>query len=169
MKKYLALSLIAVSLFSCKSAKDQFQFEKIAFSSSMCFGFCPSYQMEINNDRSVRMHGDSVFGKRFENANIDRSKTGYFTGTVADTTYNKLLKELRTIGLDTVKFGGPDCCDGSIKTIVVYYNGKRKFLKAMFPPEHAHALIATLQDIYSTTPFVPTTQKFEIERDSIRK
>lgn len=169
MKKYIALSLIAVSLFSCKSAKDNFQFEKIAFSSSMCFGFCPSYQMEIKNDRSIRLHGDSIFGKRFENANIDRSKMGYFTGTVADTSYAKLMTELRKIGLDTVKFDGPDCCDGSVKTLIVYYNGKRKYLKAMFPPEHAHALIATLQNIYATSPFVPASQKFEIERDSIQK
>ncbi|HMI06068.1 MAG TPA: hypothetical protein VK528_00875, partial [Flavobacterium sp.] len=62
---------------------------------------------------------------------------------------------------------GPDCCDGPVKTIIIYYNGKRKYLHAMFPPDHALPLIATLNGIYSTSKFVKSAQPFEIERDSI--
>lgn len=167
MKKLILLLLIAL-LVSCKSAQNNgFKFEKIAFHSSMCFGFCPSYHMEVRSDKTVLLQGDSIRMKRM--ANVDNSKVGYFTGKVDDALYEKMIRELQTIGLDTVKFNGPMCCDGSVKTLIVYYNGKRKYLRAMFPPDYAHDLMSTMSDIYSKSQFTPTDQKFVIEFDSIRR
>lgn len=166
MKKILAICVI-LCMLSCKSAKDGFQFEKIAYHTSACFGHCPSYHMEITSNKAIRLKGDSISGRRM--GNPDNTRAGYFKGIAPDSTYNKLLKELRTIGLDTVKFDGPNCCDGSVQTLIIYYNGKRKYLQAMFPPDHALPLLATLRDIYSTAKFERTAQKFEIEYDSIPK
>lgn len=168
MKKILPI-LFIILLASCKSAKEtgNFKFEKITYHTSACFGFCPSYHMEVRSDKTVLLKGDSIRGKRVPNN--DNTRVGNFTGTVSDALFDKMIKDLREIGLDTVKFGGPKCCDGATKTIIVYYNGKRRYLQAMFPPDHAHALIATMSDIYSTGKFKPTTEKLEIEFDSIPK
>jgi len=165
MKKIIAFTFLALALVSCKSAQDGFQFEKISYHSGPCFGACPSYHMEIRADKTLRLKGDSLYNKRM--GNRDLSKVGYFTGKVADSSYNKLIAQLRSVGLDTLKFRGPNCCDAPMKTIIVYYNGKRKYLHAMFPPEHAHGLISVLNDIYSKSRFEPTSQRFDIEKDSV--
>jgi hypothetical protein len=161
----IVLLLIVLTLFSCKPAHDGFGFEKIMYHSGPCFGVCPSYHMEIRNDQSVRLKGDSIYNKRM--GNRDYSRAGYFTGKVADSSYRKLIAELRKIGLDTLDFGQQNCCDAPMKTIIVYYNGKRRYLRAMFPPDHAHGLVSALNDIYSKNKFEPTQQRFEIEYDSV--
>jgi len=165
MKKIILFTVFAVALSACKSAKDNFQFEKISYHSGPCFGSCPSYHMEVSNDKTIRLIGDSLYNKRM--GNRDMSRVGYFTGTVEDSTFNKLVNELRNAGLDTLKFRGPNCCDAPIKTLIVRYNGKRKYLHAMFPPDHARRLIAVLNDIYAHSRFKPTSQRFEIEKDSV--
>ena len=165
MKNCIALCLLALTLGACRSAKESFAFEKIAFHSGPCFGVCPSYHLEIRNDRSVLLKGDSLYGKRGNHQDLDR--VGYFKGRIADTSYVRLLEDLRAIGLDTVQFKGPDCCDAPMKTLIVYYNGKRKYLRAMFPPDHARALLSTLTGIYKNTRFDRVGERFEIEFDSI--
>lgn len=163
MKKIVPILFLA--LLSCKSAKEDFRFEKIMYHSGPCFGFCPSYHMQIDNNKTVLLKGDSTYNKR--RGGGDDSRAGYFIGKVADTSYQKLVAELSKIGLDTLKFRGPNCCDAAMKTIIVYYNGKRRYLHAMFPPDHAHGLISTLNGIYSRNKFEPTQQRFEIEHDSL--
>lgn len=169
LMKRISILVFIILLASCKPAQetDTFKFDKIMFHTSACFGTCPSYHMEVRKDRTVLLQGDSLRFKRMPN--IDNSRVGNFTGTVNETLYNKMLKDLREIGLDTVKFGGPDCCDGAMKTIIVYYNGKRKYLRAMFPPNHANELIGTMHRIYSEGHFERTDQNIKVEYDSIPK
>jgi hypothetical protein len=93
----------------------------------------------------------------------DSSKMGYFTGRVADTTFNKLKLAITTLGIDTVKFRPITCCDGALKTIIVYYDGKRKFLRSMFPPKTANNLIGLLQGICEQDNLQRTSSKFNIE------
>ena len=165
MKKITTSFLFLTLLFSCKPKQDYFQFEKIVYHTSACFGRCPVVHLEITKDKTARLHGEAVYSKT--GGTIDASRTGYFTGVVADTAFHKLMTELRKIGLDTVKFGGPNCCDGATKTIIVYYNGKRKYLRAMFPPDHAFPMLSALNDIYSTGRFEKAEETFELEYDSI--
>jgi len=81
------------------------------------------------------------------------------------TTFAILDKELRTIGLDRLEFDGTSCCDGSLITIIVYYEGKRKFLQSMFLQDKANKLIAILYDICEKSTLIRTTQIFDIEND----
>lgn len=164
MKKNFFITFFVLLLVSCKSTQG-LQFEKLTYHTSACFGRCPTYHMEIGNDKKIRLHSETSYGNGSMQSNP--AKEGYFIGTVNDTNYNKLLSELRKVGLDTIKFGGPKCCDGPVKTIIVYYNGKRKYMHAMFPPEHANGLISTLNDIYATSKFERTDLKFEVEKDSV--
>jgi hypothetical protein len=166
MKKTILPLLLLILVCGCKSAQIDFRFEKIIYHTSACFGFCPVVHLEVTADRQALLHAEKMYVKT--GSGIDLSRTGYFKGTVSDSSYNKLITELRNIGLDTLKFNGPDCCDGATKTIIVYYNGKRKYLKAMFPPNHALPLIAALNDLYSTGKFERAAAEFELERDSIR-
>lgn len=167
--RFPTLFLLLLLVAGCKSAATQnFSFERLSFHSGMCFGFCPSYHIEIQSDKSARLVGDSL-SFRGKQPNASQQRIGRFTATLPDSTYNKMVRQLAEIGLDTLKFDGPMCCDGSVKTLIVYYNGKRKYLKAMFPPDHAHDLIQTLMGVYSKTNWKPTREFFEIEQDSAPK
>ena len=163
-KAFLLLLVAAASLRDCGHPDTKLKLEQIVFHTSPCFGACPTYHLEVNSDKTLRLHAERVYRKdKGFSLDPDSARTGYFAGTVADSTYNKLVHELETIGLDTVKIGGPQCCDGSLKTIIVYYNGQRKFFKTMFPPDEARSLIAILYQIAETSRLQRASAPFEIE------
>jgi hypothetical protein len=164
MKTIFLLTMVLTALGNCNQANKKIKLEKIIFHTSECFGACPTYHLQVDGDKSLKLYAERVYRKdKGFSREQDTARTGYFTGSVSDTTFNKLLQELETVGLDTLEFEGPNCCDGSLKTIIVYYNGKRKFLKAMFPPEKAHPLIAVLYEICGNSKLQRTQKKFEIE------
>ena len=155
--------LIIVTLlgFSCKRP-NPIKLEKIIFHTSFCFGTCPTYHLQIDSNKQVKLFAEEVYqGKSLFLR--DSTKMGYFIGEIPDTTFIKLAEELQSIGIDTLKFDGVNCCDGSVKTIIVYYNGKRKYLKSMFPPKIAENLIDRLNNICRNYNFKRTTEKFKIE------
>lgn len=163
MKKLLLISIAILTLFSCIQTDNTFKLEKIIFHTSVCFGACPVYHLQVDKDKNIKLYAEKNFQKDTFNV-IDTARTGYFTGTVSDTSFNKLITQLQTIGLDTLEFDGATCCDGSLKTIIIYYDGKRKYLKSMFPPEKAKPLIATLYEICQTPNLRKTEEKFDIEQ-----
>jgi hypothetical protein len=177
--KILIISLLILILFGCskqketsnKIAKDtivntakdtikylgkSFKLEKIIFHTSGCYGTCPTYHLQIDSNRKVKLFAETVYieGSNFREHEIDKDKIGYFSGSISNTTYNKLIKQLQICNIDTLTFGGPDCCDLPIKTIIVYYNGKRRYLSAMFPPESAYDLISLLDNICENTKLI---------------
>lgn len=160
-----------LALSTCEHSKN-IKFEKFIFHTSMCFGTCPVYHLEVNNEKELKLHAEHVFPKTYDFQSLlepDTAKTGYFRGLVNDTTFNKLMSELNTIGLDTLNFNNINCCDGSLITIIVYYNGKRKFLQSMFPPDNAYKLISTLYEICEANSNKKTNEKFVIEGEKESK
>ena len=139
-------------------------FEKIIFHTTGCFGFCPTYHLEVKNTKDFKFFAEKVYktdtGRPFTD---DSVKMGYFKGVVTDSLFSHLDQELKTIGLDTLDFDGPDCCDGSTTTLIVYYKGKRKELRAMFPPQEANKLISILKDICEKSTLIPSSEEFVIE------
>ena len=144
---------------------DKIKFEKIIFHNSMCFGTCPIYHLEVDQNKTFKLYAERVYKDptNFNSQKIDSTKTGYFVGKLDDATYYKLITELNSIGLDTLHFEGPNCCDVSIKTLIIYYNGKRKYLKSMFPPQKATNLISILYEICSSEKRQRTSKQFTIE------
>jgi len=144
--------------------KQQVSFEKIIFHTTACNGACAVYHLQVEADKTLKLFAESVYKteKGFPSGQ-DTTKTGYFTGAVNDTSFVLLNKELDSIGLDSLEFNDAQCCDGSIITIIVYYNGKRKFLRSMFPPAKARKLIAILYDISCKSNLTRTANKFDIE------
>ena len=142
-----------------------FKFEKIIFHTSTCLGLCPAYHLQINNDKQFKLFAETVFvedSKPGEHK-IDTNKIGYFTGTVSNSNYKKLIKQLQNCNLDTLTFEDVTCCDAPLITIIVYYNGKRKYLKSMFPPDITEDLIATLNNICENSELHRSQFKFTIE------
>ncbi|MEO5645645.1 MAG: DUF6438 domain-containing protein [Bacteroidia bacterium] len=169
MKNYLFLCI--TFLFGCattnkpptpEATTTPAPFEKIIFHTSQCFGTCPVYQMEVDGNKNMKLYAEKIFN-RGDGLETDSSKTGYFKGTANDSAFNKLVHEIQTIGIDTLDFGDAHCCDGSLITIIVYRNGKRKFMESMFPPERTGDLIAALYEICEKSKLTKTEEKFTIE------
>lgn len=168
MNKILLILLLSLLFSNCgESYKYKTEptsaFEKIIFHTSECFGTCPTYHLEIDSDKRVKLYAEKVYkdkiGRSYE---IDSTKVGYFTGFAKDSIFLALNKETKSIGLENIEFDGVSCCDGSLKTIIVYYDGKKKILQSMFPPEEANNLIKILYEICDKSELERTT-KFTIE------
>ena len=137
-------------------------FEKIIFHTSYCFGTCSTYHLEITSNRKTKLHAEQVYKKR--SSETDKDKIGYFKGQINEKKYAKLINSLQTCNLNTLEFDGQLCCDGSVITIIVYFNRQRKYLKSMFPPVLANNLIEALYDICSEHELQRTDEKFVIEK-----
>ncbi|WP_443092815.1 DUF6438 domain-containing protein [Chryseolinea sp. T2] len=157
---------LSILIFDGCRRYEKVKLDKIIFHTSRCFGSCPAYHSQIDSNRTLLLHSEYVDNTPDINTDLnnpDTSRIGYFTGQVSDRQYKELVNELEDIGLDDLQFDGMDCCDASTKTIIVYYNGKRKFLKSMFPPREADKLISLLRSICESTNTQRTDKMFQIE------
>jgi hypothetical protein len=137
-------------------------FDKIIFHTTECFGTCSVYHLEVDNSKKARLHAQVVYRPR-SGYQTDSASQGYFEGQLGDTTFEKLIKAIQTCNIKTLKMNNELCCDGSISTIIVYFNGQRKYFKTMFPPVIANELIKVLYEICETESLKKTTEKLEIE------
>lgn len=72
--------------------KNQIDPIKIGFSSTGCFGTCPSMKLEIDNKRNVKFFG----------GNFSEIEGGY-KGRIPANMYDQILKQLRSIPLESLK------------------------------------------------------------------
>jgi len=143
MKKYLLITLFG--LFTC-IGKTQI-FEKITFQTSYCFGTCPVYRLELRADKTFKLHAETVFLENTQTRELDSSKMGYFVGKVDPKTYAKFLTAFQQSDMCNLMFDGVKCCDGSLITLIVNYDGTQKELVSMFPPKQADVLLDVLYEI----------------------
>ena len=138
------------------------KFEKIIFHTKECYGTCPVYNFQVDKKKQVKLNAQVIYNDT-SSYQTDTASQGYFTGQLSDRTFEKLIKAIKTCNLRTLKMKNNLCCDAPIKTIIIYFNGQRKYFKTMFPPIIAHELIATLYDIYIEGNLKKTSEKFKIE------
>lgn len=163
MRNILILSIF-LPFFSIAQVGKGVKLGKIIFHTTECYGFCPVYHLEIDSNKNAKLFSEIAYKSGEKRSHIkDSSKIGYFQGRIADTTFKKLVNEIQTIGIDSLTFDGANCCDAPIKTIIIYYNNKRKYLQSMFPPNKARRLVSLLYEICSVNTFRPIHDKFEIE------
>jgi hypothetical protein len=143
-------------------ADTSIHFEKIIFHTTSCFGSCSTYHLQVDNQKKIKLYAERVHreGSSFF---LDSTKMGRYTGDLNDADYSKLIKELRTCNLRTLGFNDIECCDGSVITIIVYFNGQRKYLKSMVPPIIANDLISWLYHICSYETLKKTDSYFTVE------
>ncbi|GGG32218.1 DUF6438 domain-containing protein [Bizionia arctica] len=141
-----------------------FKFEKLIFHSSSCFGTCPIVDLEISSNRKLKLTGDYYV----ENSKRkDKERSGSYIGELTEEEYNKLIDLIIKSRITTYKDTDKNanfCCDGSIKTFVVYHNGIRKYYKAMISPPLLDELISFLQTIDQKSILTKTTDEFEFEK-----
>jgi len=136
-------------------------FEKIIYHTTRCFGSCPIIGMGIDSNRNVYLEGE--FYEDGMGFWIDSIKSGQFVGKLNDTLYNELIDILQTSNLKTLTFPEIYCCDAPVTTLIIYYNGQRKYLKSMFPPTLADKLIEFLYFVHEKADLTRTNEKRKIE------
>lgn len=144
---------------------EDINFEKIIFHTTHCYGSCPIYHLEIKQDGTTRLHKELVYKK---NQNVrhqgDSINIGYYSGKISTELLIDLEHYLKTSNLENLEFDGQLCCDGSIITIIITYNGKTKYLKDMFPPRIASNLINHLYHICEESNLQKVDLAFELEK-----
>ena len=148
MKKYLLISLLC---FFAQLGKTQI-FEKITFQTSYCFGTCPVYHLELKADKSFKLHTEIVFLENSQTRELDSAKMGYFIGKLDKKMYEKFILEFQRSDMCNLTFNGVKCCDGSLISLTVNYDGIQKELVSIFPPKQADALLDVLYEICQTSP-----------------
>lgn len=141
------------------------EFEKITFHTSSCFGKCPIYHLEVNMLGETKLHIERFYKKKKTRGyEIDTLKEGYYFGVISKDELKQLEFSIKTCNLDNLKFDGHLCCDGFVKTIIVNYSGKKKYLKDMFPPRIVNNLIDQLKQIAEKSNLPKTEIKLEFEK-----
>jgi len=171
MSRLLTILFIILTTFGCRPTDKKTGLEKIIFHSTGCFGSCPTYHLQLNNDKSFKLFAESVLKRDTVSLNIlgkaDTTKMGYFIGQSDDTLFQQITTELATLGLDTINFDGPSYTDGSSITLIIYYDGKRRYLQSYFPTPKADKLISSLYNVCESSPKKRSNEKFKIEEGSI--
>lgn len=141
------------------------EFEKIIFHTTYCYGHCPIYHLEVNKDGKTKLYKEKVYKKSNRNSySVDSINMGHYSGSIPKPNLKKLEHHIQTCNLDNLEFDGQLCCDGSIVTLIIEYNGKRKYLKDMFPPRIAGNLIDHLYRICEEADLTKTNDTFEFEK-----
>lgn len=168
MKFFIAL-VTTILFISCASNKNSSNFEKLVYNSSRCFGDCPIIHFQVTSDKTLllsKMKISRMSAQAAGDYSIKKEEFKYYKGKVSDDLYNQMLAELVTT--DSVNLEGPNCCDASMKTMIAYYNGKRKYVKTMFPSAEGKNLFSILQKISESENLTETSEKFEFETEERR-
>lgn len=157
---FVLMILLNAFIFSnAQQANKKFQFGKIIYHSSRCNGSCPQIDLVIEKNKEVYV-ARQMFKSKSE---VDQKYSGTFNGSLKQNEYNKLITLLEAAQLDSLQFPMTYCCDGAIKTLIVYYNGKRRYFKSMAPPESVAELLKTLSAIAINKKLKTTKIKKTIE------
>lgn len=164
MRNLVFIFFIALSAGAGDATQDTpFHLEKLIFHSSVCYGACPEYHLEIDSAGEAKLHSAVVF-KSHSYETADSSRIGYFTGKISPETLDTLVSEIRKCGLDTLTYDHDLCCDAPVITIIAYHNGKRDYFKAMWYPEIMGNVISRFYRICENNNFQRTKKPFIIER-----
>ena len=146
--KFSVALIATVILFSCKSQSagnakpaDDLKLSKLVYHISRCNGSCPSIDLEIDSSKAVYVNREFYKTK----SEMDSANSGRFKGTLTQEQDSKLMEVLKKSNLDSLEFAPVGITDVSETTIIVYYNGKRKYLKSARPPAAANDLITLLK------------------------
>lgn len=154
------LTQLTVPAHSGGAVNQPLVLEKLIYHAGPCNGTCPTIDLEIDSSRNIYVRR----GLWIARGRPDKVHSGNFEGKIDRHTYSRLLAALVSSHYAHLQFPPDFCCDGSIKTIIVYANGKKTKLSSMSPPKGALPLIAFLQDLALHVQLLATTEDLEIEQ-----
>jgi hypothetical protein len=149
MKAYFPFIISMIGFSCCYSQTINhkqtivFKLQKLIFHSSICYGTCPVIDLEIDSNRNISINRE-VYKEEYE---TDSILSGNFKGILDYDKYSHLTEQLQSLNIDSLKFPKIVCCDAPVITMIVYYNGKRKYVKSMLPPKATSGLISFLTEI----------------------
>jgi hypothetical protein len=166
-RRTLSAGLIAaVALFSCKSQSagnaqpaDEFKVSKVVYHLSRCNGTCPSMDLEIDSNKNIYVNREFYKTKGL----VDSANSGTFKGKLTAAQADQLKAVLKKSNIDSLEFAPVGITDVSETTIIVYYNGKRKYLKSARPPQAANDIITFLKSVGNDKGLERTTEVKELE------
>jgi hypothetical protein len=137
-----------------------FKLDQLIFHASTCFGRCPEINLQISNDRTIRIN--SRFAK--DEFHPDENRSGTFIGQLDPAVFDNLIDLIIQSRITTFDLANQDlCCDGVVKTIIITHNGKRSYVKAMFEPIFLKSLLSFLYEIDQKTPLKRVKENFRFE------
>ncbi|WP_163356869.1 DUF6438 domain-containing protein [Dysgonomonas sp. 25] len=143
----LYILVLLLTFSSCKTQENrgdnQMNFSKLIFHKSRCNGTCPTISLEIDNERNIYIEREYFKTK----SETDPLNSGRFKGKLSESNYTYLLNLLKNCDLDTLEFPESNIMDLSKTTLIIYYNGKQKYLKSVEIPDKAEELVNFLNVI----------------------
>jgi len=104
--------------------------------------------------------------KVYENWKIDSSQIEYFSGVISDEIFKKVKTELQKVKNENATEEITRFSESPKYTIIIYSNGKRKFIQHINPTENTLELINLLRKICETNGFNRANEKFQIEYEN---
>jgi len=121
------------------------KFEKIVYhNDGDCFMSCPRIYLEIDHKKNIYLEAE-YFKNDFKR---DSLLSGNFTGILSKTMYFELIHLIQTCNLRTLSFDDNiNIDDAPQRTMIIYFNGQRKYLMSKDPPFIVDDLIKFLENV----------------------
>ena len=139
---YTICFFFCLSRLNAQGGNSKINLQKIIFHSSGTTNYCPKIDLVVDSDRNI------IVSREFylKRSPVEKHYSGYFKGRVKKN-YAQLIALLETFNPDSLKFPVGECYDGIMTTIIVYYNGQRKYFRSMLPPPEAEKIILFLNNL----------------------
>jgi hypothetical protein len=102
--KYLLSLFCLIFLMSCATTSNPSKYSKIEYEAGACFGFCPTFKITINPDRTAVI--DAVrftFKEGHSKDDFSEEKEGIFKATIKKEDYTILIEKLDALELNSLK------------------------------------------------------------------
>ncbi|GLU55253.1 hypothetical protein [Dyadobacter frigoris] len=133
-------------------------FEKLIYHASSAWGG-PTIALQVDSSKNLYMDYKNNTGES------KYLQSGNYSAVLDVETYNELIYHLQKSNLRMLKFSDVKGKDSPIITLIVYFNGKRKYLKSVSPPRISKNLIKFINwRLRKYAKLKPTDEKMEIER-----
>jgi hypothetical protein len=123
-----------------KILTDTIRFEKLLFSTTNCYGFCPAMIFEINNNGVLNFKGQKFAVKQ-----------GFYQARLSKEILDELSLILSLSELDKVENNSLFEIDAPTYTLDIYYNNKVKYIKTSFVPFVLNKLLNFLINVPQRT------------------
>jgi hypothetical protein len=137
------LTLSCQGQVSSKQSKEKFEFNQLTFHLSECNGSCPAISMNVYSNKTIEL-SRTIYKSKDK---VDTAASGNFKGQLSGKSYNKIIGLLAEVNWDTIVFPKVLCCDKSLKTIILTYNGETRRFKSMEAPQSVMPLINYLINV----------------------
>lgn len=131
-------------------------FEKLIYHSVMSG---PTVALQIDSSKNLYMNYTNPYSN--EKSGL---ASGNYSAVLDDDTYKELIYQLQNCNLRTLRFGDIKGADSQMVTLIIYFNGVRKYLKSLAPPQISKELVTFInRRLLNYEKLEPTLDKKQIE------